>query len=46
MTARTPMTIVIDMDQVTIEGMVVPRPANVSRSEWMKFWERVQQIKT
>ena len=40
------MTIVIDMDQVTIEGMVVPRPPNVSRSEWMAFWERVQQIKT
>jgi hypothetical protein len=42
----TLLTIVIDMDQVTINGMVVPRPAGVGRSTWMQFWERVQKIKT
>jgi hypothetical protein len=40
------LTIVIDMDHVTIEGVSIPRPAGVGRSDWMKFWERVKQIGT
>lgn len=36
------LTILIDMDQVTIEGVVIKRPDRVARSVWMAFWERVQ----
>ena len=40
-----PLTIVIDLDQVTIEGVVIKRPLVIGRSVWMSFWERVQKIK-
>jgi len=31
--------ILVDMDQVTVCGQVVKRPDNISRSEWLWFWE-------
>jgi hypothetical protein len=32
--------IVINSDEVVIEGVVVPRPKNMARSSWIAFWER------
>jgi hypothetical protein len=32
--------IIIDRDQVTIEGVVVRRPDSISPSQWLEFWER------
>ena len=33
------MVIIVDMDQVTINGTVVKRPTHISRSVWVWFWE-------
>lgn len=30
--------IVIDKDAVTIEGITVPRPIRMSRSQWLVYW--------
>jgi len=35
---RTEMDIIVDMDQVTINGTVVKRPDRISRSDWLWFW--------
>jgi len=32
------MDIIVDMDQVTINGTVVKRPDRISRSDWLWFW--------
>lgn len=34
--------IYIEMDQVTVESTVIKRPARISRSDWMLYWERVK----
>jgi hypothetical protein len=31
----------ICMDHVSIEGQIIKRPARVSRSDWLRYWERV-----
>ena len=33
------LNIKIDMDLVVIEGVEVPRPERISRSDWLAFWE-------
>jgi hypothetical protein len=40
------LDIIIDMDQVKIEGSTVMRPASVSRSEWLEAWTYIQDILT
>lgn len=32
-------SIVIDKDSVTIEGVRIPRPVRMSRSQWIEWWE-------
>ena len=39
------MQIIIDMDQVVIEGTPVPRPVYISRSQWIGYWERCSRVK-
>lgn len=31
--------IIIDRDQVMVEGVVVRRPDSISPSQWLEFWE-------
>ncbi len=38
------MIIDIDLDQVTINGTVVPRPSSMSRTEWDLFWRGAQWL--
>lgn len=38
------MIIEIDLDSVLINGTLVPRPARISRSAWMHFWELVASL--
>jgi hypothetical protein len=38
------MSIEINMDSVTINGVVLYRPDRISRSTWMGFWEAVTRI--
>jgi hypothetical protein len=33
-------TIIVDHDQVVIEGVVVRRPDSISPSQRLEFWER------
>jgi hypothetical protein len=35
------ISIVVDLDSVTIEGVVVKRPPPMSRSTWTAFWDDV-----
>jgi hypothetical protein len=32
--------IIIDHDQVVVEGVVVRRPDSIAPSQWLEFWER------
>jgi hypothetical protein len=42
LTNRGPMIeILISKDQVIIENQVVKRPANIGRSQWLSFWEKM-----
>ena len=38
------LTILIDIDAVTIEGVVIKRPDRIARSAWLAFWEQVRTI--
>lgn len=33
------MVILIDMDQVTVNGTIIKRPTRISRSDWLWFWD-------
>lgn len=33
------MSIIIDLDAVTICGKRIERPVHISRSHWVAFWE-------
>jgi hypothetical protein len=32
----------VDMDQVTVEGVVIKRPNRIARSDWIAYWERLR----
>ena len=34
----------IDLDLVIIMGVPVPRPPNIARSEWERFWWEVKLL--
>jgi len=33
------MNIEVEMDRVVVENQEVKRPARITRSDWMAFWE-------
>jgi len=34
--------VIVDYDKITIEGVVIQRPARISPSDWLAYWERLQ----
>jgi hypothetical protein len=35
----TAVDLIINPDNVIVEGLVVPRPSRMSPSQWLRFWE-------
>lgn len=35
----TQLEIEVEIDRVVIENQIVNRPKNISRSDWLTFWE-------
>lgn len=38
------IVIEVDMDKVKILKTIIERPKSIARSEWIRFWENVQQM--
>ena len=37
--------IIIDYNQVSIEGVTIPRPSNLSPSQWLEFWQAAVAVR-
>lgn len=37
------LDITVDFDKVSLAGSVVPKPNNVSASDWLQFWEALSE---
>lgn len=37
------MIVEINMDDVVINGTVVPRPTHMGRAEWERWWQKAQE---
>lgn len=43
MSNRKLIMIEVNYNDVLVAGTVVPRPSHVSVSQWMKYWDRVNE---